>query len=71
MFVCGDRMSAAYFLPKSISITEKRDEADYFIGINDPPCRDHFENPRDAVFAVQRNGVTLSYVMDMRKSKSP
>jgi hypothetical protein len=71
VFVCGDRMSAAYFLPKSISITEKRDEADYFIGINDPPCRDHFENPRDAVFAVQRNGVTLGYVMDLRASKTP
>ncbi len=71
VFVCGDRMSAAYFLPKSITITEKRSEADYFIGINDPPCRDHFENPRDAVFAVQRNGVTLSYVMDLRTSKTP
>jgi hypothetical protein len=71
VYVCGDRMSAAYFLPQTIAITEQRDEADYFIGINDPPCRENFENPRDAVFAVQRNGVTLGYVMDMRKGKAP
>ncbi len=67
IYVCGDRMSVAYFLPEGIEITEDRKDADYFIGINDPPCRDHFENPKDAVFSVQRNGVTLGYALDLRK----
>ena len=71
VYVCGDRMSVAYFLPDGIEITEDRKAADYFIGINDPPCRDHFENPKDAVFSVQRNGVTLGYAMDLRKGAVP
>ena len=71
IYVCGDRMSVAYFLPKGMEITDDRTEADYFVGINDPPCRDHFENPRDAVFSVQRNGVTLGYAMDLKKGAKP
>ncbi len=66
VFVCGDRMSAAYFLPPALEVTDRLGEADFYVGINDPPCRDHFDNPQEAIFQVQRQGVTLSYVRDIR-----
>ncbi len=71
IFFCGDRMSVSYFLPPGMEVTDKRAEADYMIGINDPPCRTHFENPRDAVFSVQRHGVALGYAVDLRKTPEP
>lgn len=71
IFVCGDRMSVAYYLPKGMEITERRAEADYLIRTNDPPCRDHFENPNDAVVSVQRKGVALGYAVDLRKTARP
>jgi hypothetical protein len=69
VFVCGDRESAEYFLPKNIAITDRLSSADFYIGINDPPCRDHFDNPKKAIFSVKREGVTLSYVLDVRTSE--
>ncbi len=71
IFVCGDRTSVAYFLPKGMEVTDKRADADYLVGTNDPPCREHFENPKDAVFSVQRNGVALGYAVDLRKNPKP
>ena len=71
IFVCGDRMSVAYYLPKGMEITDKRADADYLVGTNDPPCREHFENPKDAVASVQRNGVALGYAVDLRKNPKP
>ncbi len=71
VFVCGDRMSVAYYLPKGMEIAEKRADADYLVGTNDPPCREHFENPKDAVSSVQRNGVALGYAVDLRKNPKP
>lgn len=68
IFVCGDRMSVAYFLPKGMEVVDKRGNADYLVGTNDPPCREHFENPKDAVVSVQRNGVVLGYAADLRKT---
>ena len=58
VYVCGDRLSAAYFMPPTVQTTEVLSDADFYIGINDPPCRYHFDNPPDPIFAVQRDGVT-------------
>ena len=66
VFVCGDRTSAEYFLPKNIEVTDRLSLADFYMAINDPPCRYHFDNPGKAIFQVQREGVTLSYVLDIR-----
>jgi hypothetical protein len=66
VFVCGDRQSAQYFLPKNFQVTDRLQNADFYIGINDPPCRYHFDNPQKSIFQVQREGVTLSYVLDLR-----
>jgi hypothetical protein len=66
VYVCGDRLSAAYFMPDSIQTTDFLSEADFYVGINDPPCRSHFDNPPDPLFAVQRDGVTLGYALDLR-----
>ena len=66
VYVCGDRTSAEYFLPKNIEVTDKLAMADFYMAINDPPCRDHFDNPGKAIVDVQREGVTLSYVLDVR-----
>jgi len=66
VFVCGDRTSAEYFLPKNIEVTDKLSLADFYMAINDPPCRYHFDNPGKAIIAVQREDVTLSYVLDIR-----
>ncbi len=66
VFVCGDRTSAEYFLPKNIEVTERLASADFYMAINDPPCRYRFDDPPKAIFEVQREGVTLSYVLDVR-----
>ena len=66
VFVCGDRTSAEYFLPKNIEVTDRLSLADFYMAINDPPCRYHFDNPGKAIVDVQREGVTLSYVLDVR-----
>lgn len=71
IFVCGDRTSVSYFLPQGMEVIDKRADADYLVGTNDPPCREHFENPKDAVFSVQRNGVALGYAVDLRKGAKP
>jgi hypothetical protein len=66
VYVCGDRLSAAYFMPDSIQTTDRVADADFYVGINDPPCRSHFDNPPNPLFAVQRDGVTLGYALDLR-----
>lgn len=71
IFVCGDRTSVSYFLPQGMEVTDRRDDADYLIGTNDPPCREHFENPKDAVVSVLRHGVALGYAVDLRKTAKP
>jgi len=66
VFVCGDQESAAYFLPKDFKITDQLWQADFYIGINDPPCRYRFDEPKRAIYEVRREGVPLSYVIDLR-----
>lgn len=68
---CGDRTSVSYFLPEGTEVTEKPAEADYHVAINGPPCREHFENPADAVLSVERDGVALGYAVDLRKAAKP
>jgi hypothetical protein len=71
VYVCGDRLSATYFMPPLVQTTELLANADFYVGINDPPCRDHFDNPPDPIFAVQRDGVTLGYALDLRQRPKP
>lgn len=66
LFVCGANTSAGYDLPDTIVITDNRTEADFFLGgdLTNPRCRVRPNGP--AVVEVKREGVVLSYVLDLR-----
>ncbi|TAL01798.1 MAG: hypothetical protein EPO08_08885 [Rhodospirillaceae bacterium] len=65
VFVCGNRLSAAAFLPKDVRLTYRIEEADYFISIVPSPCRGQVDVTRNRVVQVRRDNVTLSYVIDL------
>ncbi len=75
VFICGNRLSAAAFLPKNVSFVYEVEKADYFITIAPSSCRDHVDITRHRIVEVRRAQVTLSYVIDLRAaragSKSP
>lgn len=65
-FVCGANTSAAAFAPHTITITDDRTEADFFLGgdLTNPRCRLRPEGP--AIVEVTRDDAVLSYVVDLR-----
>jgi hypothetical protein len=65
VFVCGNRLSAAAFLPKYVRLTYKVEEADYFISIDPSTCRGQVDVTRNRIVQVRRDNVTLSYVIDL------
>jgi hypothetical protein len=70
VFVCGNRLSAAAFLPKDIRFVYDVEKADYFITIAPSACRDHVDVTRHRIAEVRRDHVTLSYVIDLRAARA-
>lgn len=69
LFVCGANTQAAYYLPDTISITDDRTAADFFLGgdLTNPRCRLRPEGP--AVVEIKRDDTVLSYVLDLRRAR--
>src|SRR5581483_6153791 len=67
LFVCGSNLSAGYYLPQSILITDERAAADFFLGgdLTNPRCVDP-PNAGPPIIEVKREDVLLSYVLDLR-----
>jgi len=66
VFVCGDTMSAAHYLPKGIEVTEVLSEADFYMGMTGVACRD-LDESRGRVVEIKRAGATLAYVLDLQQ----
>jgi hypothetical protein len=66
VFVCGDRMSAAYFFADASNMIYTHDitEADYAVAIRSGECGDEVKGP--TLLQVKRRGAILSYVTDLR-----
>jgi 4-amino-4-deoxy-L-arabinose transferase-like glycosyltransferase len=65
IFICGNRLAAAAFLPKNIKTTYVIEDADYFISVVPSACRAQVDVTRNRIIEVRRNNVTLSYVIDL------
>jgi hypothetical protein len=65
VFICGNRLSASAFLPRSVRLTWDVEDADYFISVVPSGCRWHVDVTRNRIIEVRRNHVTLSYVIDL------
>jgi hypothetical protein len=70
VLVCGNRLSAAAFLPSTVRFTYKVEEADYLMSIAPSPCGYLADVTRDRVLEVRREGVLLSYVVDLRPQRA-
>ena len=70
VYVCGSRESATEFLPATVRYTYALEEADYLIS-NAPNSCDYLpvDQSRDHVVEVKREGVVLSYVVDLRAQR--
>lgn len=67
--ICGNSTSVLHFLPRDVQQTRNRAEADFYIGLNGPACRDAPLNSGTVVKSVQRRGVVLSRAIDLRALK--
>ena len=67
VFVCGDRISAEYFLPSSFQITDKPDDADFIVAPVEETCQHLTRRPMHVLAEVKRDGVVLSRVFDLRQ----
>jgi len=66
VFVCGDRTSAEPFLPADVELTEVLAEAQFYMGMTAVHCAG-YDTPGQIIIEVQRMGVTLGYVRDLRR----
>jgi hypothetical protein len=66
VYVCGDRMSAAYFFADGSNLRYTHDisDADYAVAIRSGECGDQVKGP--VLVEVKRRGAVLSYVTDLR-----
>jgi hypothetical protein len=65
--VCGDWLSSAYFLPKSIQYTGSETDADFYVALNSADC--NRETKGRIIVEVRRAGSLLSYVRDLRANR--
>jgi len=70
VFVCGNRLSAAAFLPKDVRYVYEADKADYFMTIAPSSCRGHVDVTHHRIVEVRRAHVILSYVIDLRAARA-
>jgi len=64
VYVCGDRMSAAYFFAPGLHYTQDIGDADYAVAIRSGQCGDEIKGP--VLLEVKRGGAVLSYAADLR-----
>jgi hypothetical protein len=66
VYVCGDRMSAAYFFAagRNLRYTQDIADADYAVAIRSGECGDRVKGP--TLLQIERRGAVLSYVTDLR-----
>ena len=66
VYVCGDRMSAAYFFADGSNLRYTHDiaDADYGVAIRSGECGDLVKGP--TLLQIERRGAILSYVTDLR-----
>jgi hypothetical protein len=69
LFVCGNRLSAEAFLPSTVRVTYRVEEADFLISDVPSPCGYLADVKRDHVVETRRDGVLLSYVVDLRPQR--
>jgi hypothetical protein len=66
IYVCGDRLSAEYFMPRSVQITEQIDTADYLMTTEAAVCRNLIRRATGTLLEIRREGAVLSRVLDLR-----
>ena len=67
VYVCGDRMSAAYFFDRGshMHYADAPATADYAVAIRSAECTEEINGP--VVLEVKHGGAVLSYATDLRK----
>ena len=65
VFVCGDKLSAAYFLPANVQVTDRIDNADFFMAPVVAACDPLPRQGGRVVYQVKRDGAVLSRVLDL------
>lgn len=68
IWVCGHRLSAAYYFPDYMEFTKTVDEADFIVAFTQANCHRYFEGRQ--IISVDRFGVALSVVKDRRYLKN-
>ncbi len=69
VFVCGNQVSAMTKLPPGSRHTFKVEEADYLMSIEPSPCGYLADVTRNRILQISREGVVLSYVIDLRAQR--
>ncbi len=70
VFVCGNQVSAMTKLPPGSRHTFKVEEADYLMSIEPSPCGYIADVTRNRILQIRREGVVLSYVIDLRAQRA-
>ena len=70
VFVCGNQVSAMTKLPPGSRHTFKVEEADYLMSIEPSPCGYIADVTRNRILQITREGVVLSYVIDLRAQRA-
>ena len=70
VFVCGDRMSAEYYLPKDYQIAATWEEADFIVAPMEQTCRGVLKRSPKILAEVRRAGAVLSRVFDLRPAEA-
>ena len=71
VFVCGKGTSASYALAPHLKVMWVLEQADFYLGIEDPYCTDRFKPNGPRIAQIVRGGVALSSVYDLRASRLP
>lgn len=66
VYVCGDRLSAEYFAPPGVRITDKVEDADFLLEPDTAVCGAISTRGAREVFEVKREGAVLTRIFDMR-----
>ncbi|MHB1206789.1 MAG: glycosyltransferase family 39 protein [Rhodospirillaceae bacterium] len=67
IYVCGDRLSAEYFMPRTLQITDKIDAADFLMATDAAVCRNLMRRSTGTLLEIRREGAVLSRILDLRQ----
>ncbi len=70
VYVCGDNISADYFMPDTVEFTDKIDTADFVMAPLVAVCQNVLRRPARTVVEIKRDGAILSRVLDVRPSQA-